>query len=73
MAAITHVFTVARAALMLGLSEEMIEELAEPMAFEDGYLFVCDTGEHFTRAFTDLGIENLKESLGNLQRAALRR
>ena len=67
MAAITHVFTVARAALMLGVSEEMIEELAEPMDFEDGYILVVGIEENFMRAFTDLGIENLTQSLRDRQ------
>jgi hypothetical protein len=67
MAAITHVFTVARAAMMLGVSEEMIEELAESMDFEDGYLNVYGLDDDGMRAFTDMGIENLMQSLRDRQ------
>ena len=52
---------------MLGVSEEMIEELAEPMDFEDGYILVVGIEENFMRAFTDLGIENLTQSLRDRQ------
>ncbi|MGO9474451.1 MAG: hypothetical protein ACLPWS_13780 [Rhodomicrobium sp.] len=67
MATITHVFTVARVARMLGVSEETIKELAEPMDFEDGYLLVYSLDEHAVRAFTDMGIENLMQSLRDRQ------
>jgi hypothetical protein len=55
MAAPSYVFTIARAAEMLGEDEEW---LLEP---EDGCLWIRDTDDRATLGFTDRGIESLKE------------
>jgi hypothetical protein len=61
MAAPSHVFTLARAALMLGEAEEWLHELAEQLEPEDGCLWIYDTGGRETLGFTERGIESLRE------------
>jgi hypothetical protein len=63
MAAITHVFTVARAAGMLGVDEDLLEEIAIEMEPEDGRIWVYGTDDDAITAFTAFGIENLRELL----------
>ena len=46
---------------MLGEDEEWLFEVAEEMDTEDGQLWVVGVGEDGVMAFTDDGIENLKE------------
>jgi hypothetical protein len=58
MAAITHVFTIRRAAQILGRDEELLWDLSHQLEPEDGVLWI-DGIE--TLAFTDFGIENLRE------------
>jgi hypothetical protein len=48
MAAPSHAFTIARAAEMLGESEELLWDLADQMEPEDGCLWVHGTGEEQT-------------------------
>jgi hypothetical protein len=61
MAAPSHVFTIARAALMLGEAEEWLHELAEQLEPEDGCLWIYDTDDRETLGFTERGIESLRE------------
>ena len=61
MAAPSYVFTLARAAEMLGEDEAWLEELAEQLEPEDGCLWVYDIGDCATLGFTPRGIESLKE------------
>ena len=61
MAAPSYVFTLARAAEMLGEDEAWLEELAEQLEPEDGCLRVYDVGDRATLGFTARGIESLKE------------
>ena len=61
MAAIGHVFTIARVAAMLGEDEEWLHELAEQLEPEEGCLWIYDTGGRETLGFTERGIESLKE------------
>ena len=61
MAAPSYVFTIARVAEMLGEDEEWLHTIADDMEPEDGCLWVCDTNDTTTRAFTAFGIESLKE------------
>ena len=61
MAAPSCVFTIARAALMLGEDEEWLHELAEQLEPEEGCLWIYDTGGRETLGFTERGIESLKE------------
>lgn len=58
---VSHVFTIARVAELLGESEDWLWEVAEEMDTEDGQLWVVGVGEDGVMAFTDDGIENLKE------------
>jgi len=57
---ISHVFTLSHVAAMLDEDEEWLFEVAEEMDTEDGQLWVVGVGEERVMAFTDDGIENLK-------------
>jgi hypothetical protein len=57
----SHVFTLSHVAEMLAEDEEWLFEVAEEMDTEDGQLWVVGVGEDGVMAFTDDGIENLKE------------
>ncbi len=67
MAAISHVFTIASVARRLGQDEETLADLAMNLDPEDGRLWVMDNTEDGTLAFTEFGIENLKELLAGLK------
>jgi hypothetical protein len=58
---VSYVFTLSHVAEMLGEDEEWLFEVAEEMDTEDGQLWVVGVGEDGVMAFTDDGIENLKE------------
>ena len=60
-AAISSVFTLARVAEMLKEDEDFLHEIVIEMEPEDGVISVYGVGEEYTPAFTDFGIENLKE------------
>ncbi len=68
MAAPSYVFTVARVAEMLGEDEEWLHTIADDMEPEDGCLWVCDTNDTTTRAFTAFGIDSLNELMPNYRR-----
>ena len=57
---VSHVFTLSHVAEMLGEDEEWLFEVAEEMDPEDGQLWVVGVGEDWVMAFTDDGIETLK-------------
>ena len=57
---VSHVFTLSHVAEMLGEDEEWLFDVAEEMDIEDGQLWVVGVGEDGVMAFTDDGIENLK-------------
>jgi hypothetical protein len=57
---VSHVFTLGHVADMLGEDEDWLFEVAEEMDTEDGQLRVVGVGEDGVMAFTDDGIENLK-------------
>jgi hypothetical protein len=61
MAAISYIFTIARVAEMLGEDEDWLHEISIEMEPEDGIISVCGLGEDHTPAFTDFGIENLRQ------------
>ena len=63
MAAITHVSTIARVAEILGEDEELLHDLSIEMEPEDGVIHVYGIGDDYTPAFTDFGIETLRELL----------
>ena len=58
---VSHVFTLGHVAEMLGEDEAWLFEVAEEMDTEDGQLWVVGAGEDGVMAFTDDGIENLKQ------------
>ena len=60
-AAPSAVFTVARVAEMLGEDVDWLLDVALEMEPEDGCLAVYDVNDEGTTAFTQFGIENLKE------------
>jgi hypothetical protein len=61
MAGIGHVFTITRVAEMLGEDEDWLHELSIGMFPEDGCLTICGAGEETITAFTDYGIECLRQ------------
>jgi hypothetical protein len=62
MAAIAHVFTIRRAAKILGRDEDLLWNLLEQLDTEDGLMWVYDIDDdEAVPAFTDFGIENLRE------------
>jgi hypothetical protein len=63
MAAITHVFTIRRVALMLGRDEDLLWDLSHQLEPEDGVLWVYDADAAEILAFTERGIEALQEIL----------
>ena len=69
MAAITAVFTISNVAKTLGENEDWLHELSIDMFPEDGCLYVYGIGEHAVTAFTEYGIECLKQIIAD-ERAA---
>ena len=65
MAAPSHVYTIERAAEMLGVEVDLLAELAATMEPEDGCLWLHDHTEDGRYAFTDFGIENAAEQLSD--------
>jgi hypothetical protein len=72
MAAIAHVLTLARVAELLGEDEDLLHEISLEMEREDGVIGVHGIGDDYTPAFTDFGIENLRERI-ELHKADARR
>ena len=68
MAAPGCVFTIARAALMLGEDEEWLHEFAEQLETEDGCLWIYDIGERETLGFTERGVESQKQLIHDQKR-----
>ena len=56
-----HVFTIARVAAILGEDEDWLWDVANEMDQEDGLIWVYGPGEDGVMAFTDFGIETLRE------------
>lgn len=63
MAAISGVYTIKRAAIMLGISEDLLDRIADTMEPEDGVLWIHDISEDGTRGFTPFGLDNVREIL----------
>jgi hypothetical protein len=61
MAAIVSISTLARVAEMLDEDVDFLHEIVIDMEPEDGVIAVHGCGDDYTPAFTDNGIENLKE------------
>jgi hypothetical protein len=60
-AAITCVYTIRRAAEILCKTENLLWDLSDQLDPEDGKLWVHDVDGIETMAFTDFGLENLRE------------
>ena len=69
MAAIAAVFTIGHIAQMLGEDEDWLHDLSIDMFPEDGCLHVYGVGEDGVTAFTQYGIECLKQIIAD-ERAA---
>jgi hypothetical protein len=69
MAAIAAVFTIGYVANMLGQDEDWLHDLSIDMFPEDGRLHVYGIGEDGVTAFTQYGIECLKQIIAD-ERAA---
>lgn len=67
MVAISHVFTISYVAEMLGEDEDWLHELSIDMFPEDGCLHVYGVGEDGVTAFTEHGIENLKQVIADMR------
>ena len=61
MAGIPYVFTISHVAEMLGEQEEWLRDISVAMDPEEGSLWVFGVGEHGVPAFTEYGIECLKQ------------
>jgi hypothetical protein len=68
MAAPSRAFTIGRAAEILGEDEELLWDLADSLDPEDGCLWVYGTGDQHTMAFTDRGLESLRELIAGHKR-----
>ena len=60
-AAIASVFTIGYVANLLGEDEDWLHELSIDMFPEDGRLWIYGVGEDGVTAFTEDGIENLRQ------------
>jgi hypothetical protein len=69
MAGISFVFTIARVAEMLGEDEEWLREISINMDPEEGHLWVMGIGEDQCPAFTEYGVECLRQII--IERRAL--
>ncbi len=68
MAAPAHAITISRAAEILGEDEELLWDLATDMEPEHGRLWIYDTADQQTVAFTPDGMEYLREMLHEYKR-----
>jgi hypothetical protein len=67
-AAPAQAITIRRAAEILGEDEELLWDIATDMGPEHGRLWIYDTGDQQTVAFTLDGIEYLREMLPQYKR-----
>ncbi len=65
MAAASHVHTIQRVAGILGQTEDLLWELSDQLEPEDGVIWIIDTDDRQTLAFTDAGIEALREIIAD--------
>jgi len=61
MAGISRVFTIGRAAKMLGEDEDWLQEICGEMDPEDGRLTIFGIADETITAFTDHGVDSLTE------------
>jgi hypothetical protein len=67
LAAISAVFTITYVAEMLGEDVNWLWDLSIDMAPEDGCLHVYGVGEDGVTAFTEDGIDNLKQIIADMR------
>jgi hypothetical protein len=67
LAAISRVFTITYVAELLGEDEDWLHDLSIDMFPEDGRLSVCRGADDVVAAFTEDGIENLKQIIADLR------
>ncbi len=72
MAAPSFVFALSRVAELLGEDEDLLRDLALEMEPEDGCLTVLETDDLSTLAFSEDGIEYLKQLLSDYKEALRR-
>ena len=65
MAAISRVYTIRMAARILGRAEDLLWDLSDQLEPEDGKLWIHDVDGIETMAFTDFGLENLREIISD--------
>jgi hypothetical protein len=65
MAAISHIITIRRVAQMLGRDEDLPWDLADYVKSEEGKIWIHDINEIDTLAFSQLGIETLREIIAD--------
>ena len=63
--AAANIFTIALAAQMLGETEDRLWALADQMDPEDGLVWIHDTDERQTMAFTSRGLETLRDLIAD--------
>jgi hypothetical protein len=63
MAAISYVYTISLVSQILGEDEDWLQELSITMDPEDGRLYVLGMNDGTLTAFTEFGIENLRDSI----------
>ena len=68
MVAPAHAVTISRAAEILGEDEELLWDMATDMGPEDGRLWIYDTDDQQTVAFTPADMEYLRELLPEYKR-----
>ncbi|SKA24778.1 hypothetical protein [Consotaella salsifontis] len=65
MAAISHVHTIQRAAEILGRNDELLWDLSDQLEPEDGVIWIIDVDDRQTLAFTDAGIDALRDIIAD--------
>jgi hypothetical protein len=68
-AAPAHTVTISRAAEILGEDETLLWDMATDMEPQDGRLWIYDTDDQQTVAFTPAGMEYLREILAEYKRS----
>jgi hypothetical protein len=68
MAAPAYALTISRAAEVLGEDEALLWEAADDMEPEDGCLWIHGTDDQQTMAFTERGLECLRELISEHKR-----
>jgi hypothetical protein len=63
MVAISHIFTIERAARILGCNEDLLWKLSDQLRPEDGVVWILDINDNETLAFTPRGLEVLQEMI----------